>query len=224
MVMIQSNRTAYVINLKKRPDRLSAFYEKFRKFHNDKKTSLFLKEAVDGEDLESNENYKKLFKNKKTRLTKGEIACFLSHYEVFKEIIDKKLPYSVIYEDDVEYHSNFTELSNKVFDQLPSDFMILYLGGRCTCVYAKYLDPITQNISKHFPTIISPIDSDRTTHAYVISNSCCQILCDLIENQTEYMLAIDHFILRNLLSIKIPVLNANPLICFSNNSDGDIRR
>ena len=52
MVMIQFKRTAYVINLKRRPDRLSAFYEKFRKFHNDKKTSLFLKEAVDAEELE----------------------------------------------------------------------------------------------------------------------------------------------------------------------------
>lgn len=224
MVMIQSKRTAYVINLKRRPDRLSAFYEKFRKFHNDKKTSLFLKEAVDAEELESNENYKKLFKNKKTRLTKGEIGCFISHYEVFKEIIDKKLPYAIIYEDDVEFHSKFTELCNKVFDQLPKDFQLLYLGGRHTCVYAQYLEPITQNISKHFPTIISPVDSDRTTHAYVVSNSCCQILCDLIEEQTEYNLAIDHFILRNLLAMKIPVLNANPLICWSDNCSGDIRR
>jgi glycosyl transferase family 25 len=185
---------------------------------------LYLKEAVDGDDLENNENYKKLFKNKKTKLTKGEIGCFISHYEVFKEIIDKKLPYAIIYEDDVEYHSKFSELSSKVFDQLPSDFMILYLGGRHTCIFPKYLEPITQNISKHFPTILSNVDSDRTTHAYIISNSCCQILCDLIEQQNEYMLAIDHFILRNLLAIKIPVLNANPLICFSNNSDGDIRR
>ena len=224
MVMIQSNRTAYVINLKKRPDRLSAFYEKFRKFHNDKKTSLFLKEAVDAEELESNENYKKLFKNKKTRLTKGEIACFLSHYEVFKEIIDKKLNFAVIYEDDVEFHSKFAEISNKVFEEIPKDFQLLYLGGRHTCVYAQYLEPITPNISKHFPTIISPVDSDRTTHAYIISNSCCQILCDLIETQTEFNLAIDHFILRSLLSIKIPVLNSVPLICFSNNSDGNIRR
>lgn len=222
MVMIQSKRTAYVINLKRRPDRLSAFYEKFRKFHNN--TSLYLKEAVDAEELDNNENYKKLFKNKKTKLTKGEIACLLSHYEVFKEIIDKKLPYAVIYEDDVEFHSNFAELNNRVFEEIPNDFMILYLGGRCTCVYAKYLDPITSHISKHFPTIISNVDSDRTTHAYIISNSCCQILCDLIEQQNEYMLAIDHFILRNLLAIKIPVLNANPLICWSNNSDGNIRR
>jgi GR25 family glycosyltransferase involved in LPS biosynthesis len=222
--MIQSKRVAYVINLKKRPDRLTDFYNKFRKFHNDKKTSLFLKEAVDAEELESNENYKKLFKNKKTRLTKGEIGCFISHYEIYKEIIDKKLPYAVIYEDDVEFHSKFTELCNKVFDEIPKDFMILYLGGRHTCIFPQYLEPITPNISKHFSTIISPVDSDRTTHAYVISNSCCQILCQLIEQQTEYMLAIDHFILRNLLAMKIPVLNSVPLICWSDNCSGDIRR
>jgi len=220
---ISKKRNAFVISLKKRNNRLFKFYNKFQKFH-DEKTSLYLKEAIDGDNLDENNSYNILFKNKKTKLKTGEIACLLSHYEVWKEMSKKNLPFAIIYEDDVEFHPNFKEISNKIYNEIPNDFQILYLGGRQTSIYPKYVDPISENISVHHPKIISGIDSDRTSHAYVISISCANILINLIESQEEFNTPLDHLILNYLLFLKIDVLNANPLIAFSDNTDGNIKR
>ena len=152
------------------------------------------------------------------------IRLKLNKYEIWKEISQKNLAFAIIYEDDVNFHTNFKKISNDVFLDIPHDFQILYLGGRNTCVYPKYVDPITNNISIHHPTILSGIDSDRTTHAYVISQSCCNILIEMIESQEEFNVPLDHMMLNYLLSLKIPVLNSNPLICYSDNANGDITR
>ena len=221
---ISEKRCAYVINLQRRSDRLHKFYERFQKYHDDSRTALYLKTAVDGSKLDENIRYNILFKNKRTRLSNGEIGCLLSHYEIWKEISQKNLAFAIIYEDDVNFHTNFKKISNDVFLDIPHDFQILYLGGRNTCVYPKYVDPITNNISIHHPTILSGIDSDRTTHAYVISQSCCNILIEMIESQEEFNVPLDHMMLHYLLSLKIPVLNSNPLICYSDNANGDITR
>ncbi|CAI7854774.1 unnamed protein product [Closterium sp. NIES-54] len=45
----------------------------------------------------------KLAERRRERLTRGEVACALSHYLVWLEVLRRKLPYTIILEDDVTF-------------------------------------------------------------------------------------------------------------------------
>ncbi|CAI5473238.1 unnamed protein product [Closterium sp. Yama58-4] len=45
----------------------------------------------------------KLAERRRERLTRGEVACALSHYLVWLEVLRRKLPYAIILEDDVTF-------------------------------------------------------------------------------------------------------------------------
>ena len=81
----------YVINLPKRQDRLNDF-----KIINDEYISYEVFEAVDGYDLEYSDlladkfdvNHNWIDPILNTRLTKGEVGCFLSHWKLWKVCIE----------------------------------------------------------------------------------------------------------------------------------------
>ncbi|CAI5933606.1 unnamed protein product [Closterium sp. NIES-65] len=45
----------------------------------------------------------KLAERRRERLTRGEVACALSHYLVWLEVLRRKLPYAIVLEDDVTF-------------------------------------------------------------------------------------------------------------------------
>ncbi|XP_046657992.1 glycosyltransferase 25 family member-like [Daphnia pulicaria] len=66
-------------------------------------------------------------------MTMGEIGCFLSHYAIWQEIVDRQLSSSIIFEDDIRFESNFVkklaDLVNEV-DRLKVDWDLIYLGRK----------------------------------------------------------------------------------------------
>jgi len=69
-------------------------------------------------------------------LTKEEIAVALSHVKAWKRIVDEKLPYALILEDDVFFEHDFATRLNDIWQELPenhdtnSKFDLLYLSFR----------------------------------------------------------------------------------------------
>lgn len=61
---------------------------------------------------------------------KGKQGCFLSHFAIWKEILDKKIPCTVVLEDDVLFHPQWNELAKEYYDNTPKNFDVLYMGAQ----------------------------------------------------------------------------------------------
>lgn len=93
----------FLINLDKRPDRLSYVASQLHALQLDYERLS----AIDGEKLNIETikgikiNQKRHYIERYRYLSLGEIGCFLSHYTIWKKIIDLKLDYALILEDDI---------------------------------------------------------------------------------------------------------------------------
>jgi len=116
---------SYVINLDKRGDR-------WRKIDALCKTAnLPIKriKAIDGKtELITDEHWLQKYDNNCGRLrymTKGEIACYLSHYKCYEE---SKSELTLVIEDDAKIPIMFDYNLNKYLKYLPHDWDIILLG------------------------------------------------------------------------------------------------
>ena len=115
---------------------------------------------------------------------------------------------------------------SEIFDNINiHDFDILYIGGRFDDKFVMpSAIPITDKIVKHnFAENQHGWELDRTAHAYILSNRGAKILVDKFE-ETEYVNAVDTFIMHTFRDLNIPIYNTSPLICYCPLvSDSDIR-
>jgi len=101
------NYKIFVINLDRSPDRLNAISEQFAKIE----MSFEKFSAIDGKQVSDeflNQFYSKTLNRKKyfTSLSRGEIACYISHLKVCEKIIADNLDYGIILEDDLILNQN----------------------------------------------------------------------------------------------------------------------
>ena len=212
----------FVINLKRRPDRLKIFQEICPL--ND----VNIIHGFDGYNLsEENEKETELFAKIPLKFP-GEIGCFISHLRIYQTIVKDNIPYALIMEDDAIFTKYFIVKFLNILRQLSSTTDIVFIGGRFTPDYhMKSCDKITANIVKHKVMnnkyIGKPIDFHRTTHAYLISNNMANIFLNTFHS-TKVHTQIDHWILDVCKNNSIPVYNTQPLLCHSPIvHDSDIR-
>ena len=67
----------------------------------------------------------------------GKQGCFLSHVLLWKKIIDEKIPWMTVFEDDVLFHPKWNELAPQYFESTPKEFDVLYLGAQFE-FYSQY--------------------------------------------------------------------------------------
>ncbi|CAG8816814.1 23038_t:CDS:1, partial [Cetraspora pellucida] len=104
-------------------------------------------------------------------------ACFLSHYLVYKEIIDKGYNSALILEDDVDFELNITVIMNDILHDLPSSWETLYVGSCQELVGER----VGKNSSLHkLYMSVYPI----CTHAYAVSYSGVRKIVELIDPVT----------------------------------------
>lgn len=58
------------------------------------------------------------------RMSEGEVACYLSHYSLWEQLIEYNLPYLTVFEDDIYFSENADDLLNS-FDWQPTDFDVI---------------------------------------------------------------------------------------------------
>jgi GR25 family glycosyltransferase involved in LPS biosynthesis len=221
----------YLINLKRRPDRLQQFYDNYPF----EKTSVEVIYGFDGKNPE-NENINELrtfHSLLSNNLMPGEKGCFISHLRIYQDMIDKNIPLAVVMEDDAIFCENFKERMNELVNEMPNDFQILYFGGRfqpefkmdpATC------HPVSTNIVSYPPiqwNQRNPGMHDRTTHGYIISRALAIWFMEQFRCRTDVThLAIDNWMVQMCMdnSVEIKILSANPLLAYSPwISDSDIR-
>ncbi len=206
----------FVINLKRRPDRLKQFEEMCPY------TDVEIVYGFDGKNP-SNEKEFGLFKKLSNKLQPGACGCFISHLRIWKKIIDKNLPVVMVFEDDAMFSEKFKEQIEKTV--FPTDG-ITYFGGRFT---ENFMIPGPQSIKineficqSNIVNGYVSIYHERTTHGYIITNNIAKLLIEIFNNTTQFD-AVDQFIIHKLKE-KTPIYNTIPLLCWSPMiGDSDIR-
>ena len=162
----------YLINLTRRPDRLTDFMNKYNK--SDMKNYNVLKfDAVDGSKLKiesvplsevARAELKQIettgFRSKHYQLTRGAIGCYLSHVTIWKDILDNNIDKALIFEDDINIPLNGKQLIEYHTTNIPEDYDIILLG--CNCLNCEKKS--NYRIVKKF----------WGTYAYIITRKCIE--------------------------------------------------
>jgi GR25 family glycosyltransferase involved in LPS biosynthesis len=217
LLKVKSETVSFVINLKRRPDRLQQFHERCP--YNNVETVY----GFDGNNPnQENKKERKIFEHL-SMLRPGERGCWISHLRVWKKIVDQGIPSAIIFEDDAEFHENFVEIITQTV--FPTDG-IVYIGGRFTknfVMSTEYTLPVGQyicqsNMKKFLNTV-----HERTTHAYVITLKLAKLFLEIF-NTVPNPGQLDHFMIQKLKALEIPVYSTIPLLCHSPMvGDSDIR-
>lgn len=114
------------INLKRRPDRRNRMETLF---NTEKITNYEFFDAIDGQDL-GKDNGQNLHLLKKSRkLQKGVAGCALSHYCVWKNLVnDQHNNIYVVLEDDIEFGTNFKLNIDIILSRLTQFTSLVFLG------------------------------------------------------------------------------------------------
>lgn len=109
----------------------------------------------------------------------GKQGCFLSHIFIWKDIIEKKIPNTTIFEDDILFHHNWDSLAPVYFKNTPKNYDILYLGSQFEANSDFHIDKI-------------PV---YCTHAYTITYEGAKKLYNLLLNNDIGVYTIDCMLL-----------------------------
>lgn len=216
----------YVINLKRRNDRLKKFNEECP--YKD----VEVIEAFDGKFVNENKRNRELFDtivNHKEciNLSNREIGCFVSHMVTWKKIIDSDDKYNLIFEDDPIFSKSFKSTLDSI-DLNKYIESILFVGGRFTPDFImdeKYSIPVTDKLVKHNLNIPwETSQQSRCLFAYIITKQLAEILYYSFDSIFKGT-AVDDYIFDCLIEFELDIMNTIPLLChsYAMSEDSDIR-
>ena len=146
------------------------------------------------------------------QLTPGMIGCYLSHYLIFKQIVDDQLPYAVIFEDDANIHPRiYSKKIQSIVEEdgtFPLDWDVILLGHWC-----KKCVPVTNDYTN--------VQYFWGTHGYMVSQQGAQKLINLREN--EISMQIDGFMSYLSQQGQLKVLAIHPSYVVQANFGSDIQ-
>lgn len=165
-----------VINMYNRADRLISITEKLKKENLDFQRI----EAVDGKELKLTPELLSLFKDNDFGFRRGVIGCALSHYNLWKELVNSNKSYYVIMEDDASFCQNFsTKLSQLLTVR---NYDILFLG------YHMSQNNKDLNHDRYYTesdtVVIEELKNNLYiggTHCYIITKEGASALIDFID-------------------------------------------
>ncbi|MEE6509671.1 hypothetical protein FKM82_027272 [Ascaphus truei] len=127
----------FLINLKRRADRRKRMKRTLYELQIEYKLS----DAVDGKALNESQisalgvqmlpGYKDPYHGRP--LTRGEMGCFLSHYNIWKEVLERSLAVSAVLEDDLRFEIFFKRRLQTLLQDVENaklDWDLIYLGRK----------------------------------------------------------------------------------------------
>lgn len=207
----------FVINLKRRPERWDNFVKNAEKAGIQHYVHFY---GIDGFNPTVLNNNRICL----DQLNSGEIGCFCSHALIWFEALKKDLDYVIIFEDDVMFVDNFVEEWSKTFATLPSDFDIVYLGGRKKESTQKgYLEYTLNQPSEYYYKTAYKNYNERLIEcnklyfmgafAYCISKKFMKELCGYINNNL-ILKSLDLFIRIHQNNYNSRAFFCNPLLAY----------
>jgi GR25 family glycosyltransferase involved in LPS biosynthesis len=180
----------FVINLKRRPDRLAEFKLRFGSFSED--VEVFC--AVDGVKYVRDGIFSTFEKNllkfsRFGRVREAEFGCWLSHYRLWETALSIEEDAIVIFEDDAFPSLDFKDKFNEIIGNVTPDMNVVFFGGR----FKPNFKPMDMNPwvkkgifyyvregSRYFGR-----DMDRTFHGYILTKRGARGLIDRLNREIE---------------------------------------
>uniref|UniRef100_A0A1A8M979 procollagen galactosyltransferase n=1 Tax=Nothobranchius pienaari TaxID=704102 RepID=A0A1A8M979_9TELE len=221
----------FMINLVRRADRrermLRSLYEQ--------ELSCKVIAAVDGKALNTSHietlgikmlpGYKDPYHGRP--LTKGELGCFLSHYNIWKEIVDRGLQTTLVLEDDLRFEVFFRRRLQALLQEVTAhklDWDLIYIGRKRMQV---------DHPEKSLPNIHNLVEADYSywTLGYMLSLQGARKLLraeplikmlpvdeflPVMYNKHPILEYMDHFERRDLRAF-----SAEPLLVYPTHYTGD---
>lgn len=225
----------FVINLRRRPDRLDDFLKRCP--YQD----LTLVDAIDGFDPNTyslspsvhpstNQLYLRYrgiqsVSPSSRKLRQGEFGCMASHVKIYAMMVEQGIPHAVVFEDDAFFTEGFATVvwpkllraMGKAAPAGPNG--MLYLGGRFD---DNARLPAYRESGMGDSLVFHDFQKgtwdwwqeDRTTHAYVLTLDMAKQLLHYFLEGDGTTLPIDHSLFQYFKRNKITPLNAQPLVCY----------
>lgn len=177
---INLNIKTVVINLDRRPDRWSKFCQqeevkclKYQRFS-----------AVDGSRLKPNPQLQRIFEGNDYNMREGIVGCAMSHIKLYIELINSSYDAFCILEDDLDFVPKFREKFLRLYESLPVDWDMCYLGHHLWKEYREdkygFLDKTKQPVPEKWDVAKSFLFSMGGTGGYLISKKGAKAILELI--------------------------------------------
>ncbi|WP_299184598.1 glycosyltransferase family 25 protein [uncultured Psychrobacter sp.] len=141
------------------------------------------------------------------RISKGEVACYLSHYCLWQQVIEHKLPYLMVFEDDIYFSKSAKTLLNNL-DWLSNDFDVIKLETMYESVMIK------ANTALQPPHKLYRMKTRHLgTAGYIISQKGAKNMIELVR-KFGINSPVDHFMFDIFLEKNVHnVYQLNPALC-----------
>jgi len=168
----------FVLSLKRATERRKRITEHLQA----RNISYELFDAVDGTLLSDDDMVQlcdmEVVKKNHTWLTKGMIGACLSHYRIYKKIIEQNIPYACVIEDDVAIDANFSAVLDKIEAFISERKFVLM---HYTSWQNMQLLPVQKSLYKDFGLYeMSNLEGLNSAACYVLSNDAAAKLFDLV--------------------------------------------
>lgn len=210
------------INLDRRPDRFKSMVNNFKK--NNINNYVRFK-AIDGKNLIIDKNIEEMFKDNTFGWRRGVIGAALSHYTLWKELVNSKFDYYLIMEDDIILNDNFDVYLKDIKNKISlATFPFIFLGFH------------TDKECLRNPLLVNNKENEVTIHeikvgkyiwgglfGYIIHKKTAESFVNDI-NTFGLTEPIDTFIIKkNNLYVAYPLIITSPCMTFFNYVDSDIQ-
>jgi glycosyl transferase family 25 len=125
---------------------------------------------LSSEDRRKNYDELRFARNEGRPALPGELGCALSHIEAYRLVVERKLPFALILEDDAWLNPNLPELLKAIEVQYPQSEKNVFLLTWINAVGSRKLGTLWS--SYH----VVEVKSAFCTHGYVVSNAAAEAL------------------------------------------------
>lgn len=153
----------FYINLSRRTDRNQHFLDECKKV-NIPVNKIERFEAIDGNTYNFSKRELQMFNNcdfKGRNFEKKIYGNQLSHYYIFKEMIEKSYEYIIVCQDDVVFKENFLNYLNKLMQNIPENAEMINIGLHKVGSYSYFVpwDLTQEDNINDYGTIINNNDN-----------------------------------------------------------------
>ncbi len=146
-------------------------------------------------------------------LTLGEVACLMSHVCIWQKIVDEKIPYVAIFEDDIHLSHGASDYLGSS-DWLSSKISILKIEKFFGEVVAS---PFSMRLNKDGRKVFKLLGTHLGCAGYVLSVSGAEDLLHYIRSY-DAVKAVDHIVFEDYIKNgALDVYQMNPSLCIQDN-------